>query len=668
MISVRHAGRIRLLAVAIGIGSVIGGPAWLASADAGDTAVAAGNPSTAPAPKATSSRSAAKRSAVPSAPAAARSSSAGVDRSPGASRGGRVTAARVSSEVRSVAPAARASRAAAGSGGVPTPAPLVLTAAAGTRRDASLKGTGVSSAALTTAASNQSPNLLTNPGAETGDTSTGYSVVTIPGWSLSGTPTVIAYNTRRRFPSATSDPGPVFPRLLGFPRSSSAPADSGNQFFSGGALATTKISQVVDLGAAADAIDQGGVSYNLAGDLGGFLLDPSRAMVSVRFLGEDGTTLGTGQLQSVAAFQRAFQTKFLHRTTTGSIPVGTRSAQVVIRFKDMNPMIGNYNNSYADNLSFTIGADLPAAADPTPPVSNVGPLDHVFVTYMENYGYTNIVGNSNAPYINSLIKTYGVANNYYAAGHPSNPNYWPVIGASDFGLNWNCPENCFDKTNLADSLEAKDMSWGGYSTDGSGYKMHDRGLLPFLAFRDIYDNPDRVAAHMFNISKLAGDLASPGTFPAFAWVAPDENTNMEGPFFGGTLLDQAKASLSHILPRWLGGQQYNIPAGDKWASQTLPSIFSSALWQDPNEKSAIFFTWDEDYNNLPLGVGNQGNHIVMIVIPSPGAIAAGMKAGPVIATDHYNHYSLTRTIEDALGLDPLTNNDKYAVPLNEFWN
>ena len=77
---------------------------------------------------------------------------------------------------------------------------------------------------------------------------------------------------------------------------------------------------------------------------------------------------------------------------------------------------------------------------------------------------------------------------------------------------------------------------------------------------------------------------------------------------------------------------------------------------------------DKNTKCLVQGVGNQGNHIVMIVIPSPGAIAAGMKAGPVIATDHYNHYSLTRTIEDALGLDPLTNNDKYAVPLNEFWN
>ena len=42
----------------------------------------------------------------------------------------------------------------------------------------------------------------------------------------------------------------------------------------------------------------------------------------------------------------------------------------------------------------------------------------------------------------------------------------------------------------------------------------------------------------------------------------------------------------------------------------------------------------------------------MIVIPSPGAVASGMRAGPFVAIGYYNHYSLLRTIEDALGLPP----------------
>ena len=46
-----------------------------------------------------------------------------------------------------------------------------------------------------------SPNLLVNPGAEFGDPSlSGYSSVTVPGWTVTGTPTVIKYGTARRLP------------------------------------------------------------------------------------------------------------------------------------------------------------------------------------------------------------------------------------------------------------------------------------------------------------------------------------------------------------------------------------------------------------------------------------------------------------------------------------
>ena len=78
-------------------------------------------------------------------------------------------------------------------------------------------------------------------------------------------------------------------------------------------------------------------------------------------------------------------------------------------------------------------------------------------------------------------------------------------------------------------------------------------------------------------------------------------------------------------------------------------------------------TFDEDNNNTSLGFGNEGNHIVTVVIPNAAAVAAGMRDGHFLATDQYNHYSLLRTIEDALGLGTLTQNDKFANPMNEFW-
>src|SRR5262249_31206803 len=100
-----------------------------------------------------------------------------------------------------------------------------------------------------------SPNLLLNPGAEVGDPSlSAYSSVTVPGWMATGTPTVIEYGTLRRLPwplplSVESlllqAAGPALPAFLGFP--STAPPDGGAQFFGGGPVATSTLTQTVDL-------------------------------------------------------------------------------------------------------------------------------------------------------------------------------------------------------------------------------------------------------------------------------------------------------------------------------------------------------------------------------------------------------------------------------------
>jgi Phosphoesterase family len=512
----------------------------------------------------------------------------------------------------------------------------------------------------------ESPNLLVNPGAELGDPSlSGYSSVTVPGWTVTGTPTVIEYDTVRRFPWPTASPGPTFPAFLAFPTSSSAPPDSGDQFFGGGPVATSTLTQTINLTAAASDIDTGTVPYELSADLGGFTVDPSSASVTVEFLDVNGVTLGSGRIRPVSALDRWFQTGLVERETAGTIPVGTRSARVIVTLQDCNPVLGNYNNAYADNLSFTVGVANLVPAVLTPPVSTVGDLDHVFMVYMENKGFGDIVGSPNAPYLNSLIQQYGFASNYYALTHPSDPNYYPIIGGSDFGFNYNCPANCFDPpVNLTDNIELAHKTWAGYAEGGGGYTTPtDR--LPFLAFSDIYDDPDRVATHLFDLTEMAGDLVDPDSAPNFVWFAADDATNMEGPT--DTLTGIVRWALSQLTPAFLGGHQYNVAAGDVWLQETLPIIMESNTWNDPSERSVIILTFDEDYNNISLGIGNEGNHIVTVVIPSPGAVAAGMRGGAFVAVDRYDHYSLLRTIEESLDLAPLTNNDEFAQPMNEFW-
>ena len=61
-------------------------------------------------------------------------------------------------------------------------------------------------------------------------------------------------------------------------------------------------------------------------------------------------------------------------------------------------------------------------------------LDHVFVIMMENHGYSQIVGNPNAPFANQYAKSANAATNYFAVGHPSSTNYLEIVGASNFGV------------------------------------------------------------------------------------------------------------------------------------------------------------------------------------------------------------------------------------------
>ena len=55
---------------------------------------------------------------------------------------------------------------------------------------------------------------------------------------------------------------------------------------------------------------------------------------------------------------------------------------------------------------------------------------HVVVLMLENKSYSQVIGNTSAPYLNSLANTYGVATNYDANSHYSIPNYlWVTTGA-----------------------------------------------------------------------------------------------------------------------------------------------------------------------------------------------------------------------------------------------
>ncbi|WP_409436531.1 alkaline phosphatase family protein [Mycobacterium sp. SMC-14] len=510
-----------------------------------------------------------------------------------------------------------------------------------------------------------SQNLLVNPGFETADPSgSGYSGVTIPGWTETGTPTVIGYGTPVGYPSPLSFPLPTVSGLFGFPQD--APPGGGDNFAGGGPVGTSTISQTVDV------IGAAGTPYALSADLGGQTWNPSYASVQVSFLDANGNVVGTGSLNPVTVWDRWGFTGFEEREITGTVPDGAVSAKVTTTFTDENQYLGDYNGAYADNESFTVGDPNLVPAALSTPTSDVGQLDHVFVIYMENKGTDDIVGSPNAPYLNSLINTYGYADNYYALSHPSDPNYFRILGGSDFGIDYNSAPNSINAPSLMQEMDQAGITWAGYAQSmpsagaivSSGDYSADE--LPFTQFSYVYGNtPDYLQEHLLPLTQLATNLADPSTFPGFTWIAANEDNNMEGP------VDSLSGILQFIATQ-LTDHQYNVAAGDQYVQQEVSTVENSNTWTDPNERDVIIITTDEDNNNLSLGFGNEGNHVPMIVIPSAGAVASGMQSGNFTTDDYYNEYSLMATIEDALRaspgtLAPLTDNDMYAQPMNAFW-
>src|SRR3954452_22212513 len=69
------------------------------------------------------------------------------------------------------------------------------------------------------------------------------------------------------------------------------------------------------------------------------------------------------------------------------------------------------------------------------PASNLMPAyDHIVVVVEENHSFGEIIGNPQAPYINSLASGGALLTNYHAVTHPSEPNYFALYAGSTFGV------------------------------------------------------------------------------------------------------------------------------------------------------------------------------------------------------------------------------------------
>jgi len=254
----------------------------------------------------------------------------------------------------------------------------------------------------------------------------------------------------------------------------------------------------------------------------------------------------------------------------------------------------------------------------------------VFTIVMSNHDYNEIVGSANAPYINSLIASYGLATNYLDAGHPALPNYlYLVSGGNQNPGGGDLPPTTSpfpsSANNLGNQFQLASIAWRSYqeSMGGAGCKLTASGNYnpvhdPFLYFSDIQLGGGGLCVITNrDYSEFATDLAG-GTY-RYMWISPDLLHSGHDPFNNPVLA---------------------LQQSDAWLATEIPKILASATYQ---AGGVIFLTWDQAEGRN----GNSPDKVPMIII-SPKIKSAGFTSN-----QPYGHANYLATVEDIFGLPRL---------------
>jgi phosphatidylinositol-3-phosphatase len=255
---------------------------------------------------------------------------------------------------------------------------------------------------------------------------------------------------------------------------------------------------------------------------------------------------------------------------------------------------------------------------------------HMMVLAMENQSYDQIIGNSAAPYINSLAHSYLRATCSYANAHNSLPNYLEMISGHAYeasGTGNDCtPSSCgpIAGADIADQLDAAAISWkafmGAMPSDCDSSDAGDSGGYGVRHNPFVYFPQGRTSPGCGNDVPSTGLLAAlnSSTPPDFVFYSPSICED------GG---NDAPCS--------------TIANGDRFLEGLIPAIMATSWYRDAG---TIILTWDESAGSDTSGrYGDQGGHVLTVVI---SAITKG--GNP---SDRYvDSAGILRTVEQAYGL------------------
>ena len=251
-------------------------------------------------------------------------------------------------------------------------------------------------------------------------------------------------------------------------------------------------------------------------------------------------------------------------------------------------------------------------------VTTVPRPDHVVMLILENHSSGDILGNPDAPYINSLAASGANMTSSFALTHPSQPNYIGLFSGSVNGVTDDSCPNTLSADNLGAQLTNSGQGFAGYAEDlpSVGYTgctsgAYARKHSPWVNFTNVPASANRP------LTQFPTDYS---TLPAVSIVIPN---------------------LQHDM------HDGSIAQGDAWVQAQLDGYVQWAK----QHNSVFLLTFDEDDNTA----NNQ--------IPT---IIQGQNVQPGQYSEHIDHYNVLRTLQDAYGLAPI-GNSATASPILDIW-
>lgn len=270
-------------------------------------------------------------------------------------------------------------------------------------------------------------------------------------------------------------------------------------------------------------------------------------------------------------------------------------------------------------LASVIGVTGAAAGVPAQAEAALPAYDHIVVLIEENHSFTQVIGNTAAPYITSLANGGANMTQSFAITHPSEPNYLALFSGATQGLTDDSCPHTYSTENLGHQLIAAGRTFKGYSetmpsdgftgcTSGRYARKHN----PWVNFTNV------PATSNVRFSTFPTDFSA---LPAVSFVVPNLCNDMH---------------------------DCSVATGDAWVRDNLGAYVTWAQ----THNSLLVVTFDEDDRNA-------GNRI--------GTVFSGAHVAPGSYTERITHYTVLRTLQSLSGLGCVTNSCATDA-ITDIWN